>query len=246
MFGYDVVFLTGDSMLKQLALVVSLAAIGASASAADLPDYPFIHTTGTATTYVPPDVGEIDFEVLVTAPDAEAALAKMDERIAAIRAIVQAQAVAEGDFQARNVRRDARKDGTGVDVKCTIRINVRTLANWVAIVRPILAMPDLGGFITAFDVNDRDKIMAGLMADALKDARQKAEAMAAGIGRKLGPANAVTSGALRNLTTAMGLAASPQSYGQSVARREQQDGKDFLMIEAQKYAQPVDVIYRLK
>src|SRR3569832_1393615 len=121
MCDYDVAFLTGDSMLKQLALVVTLAACGASASAADLPDYPFIHTSGAATAYVPPDVGEIDFEVLITAADAETALAKMDERIAAIRAIAEAQAVAEGDFQARNVRRDARKDGTGVDVKCTVR-----------------------------------------------------------------------------------------------------------------------------
>jgi uncharacterized protein YggE len=247
MCGYHATFLTGDSMFKQLALIAALTSAGASASASGLPDYPFVHTTGSATTYQVPDVGEIDFELIVTDPNPEAALAQMDERVAAIRAIVQANAIAEGDFQVRNVRREQRKDNTGiVDIKSTVRINVRTLANWAIVVRPLLSMPNVQGLITAFDVTDRDKIMKELMGDAIKDARIKAESMAAGLGRKLGPASAVTSGQLKNLTTAMGLAATTPSYGGNTTRREQQDGKDFLMIEAQKYAQPVDIIFRLK
>jgi uncharacterized protein YggE len=236
-------------MLKHFALIVAIAAVGATAMASELPSYPFVHATGYSMTAVMPDVGEIDFEINVTDPNPEAAVALMEERVAAVRAIMQAQAVPEGDIQVRNVRKGERKDANGLVVgvvlRSTVRVTVRDLSKWALVVQPILNMPNTDSFFTAFDVNDRERITAELMVQALQDARKKAANMAVGVGRKLGDASAISSGQLKNITTAMGLAGSEQLGSRSTAQPSQ-TGKDFLMIEAQKFQQPVDVIFRLK
>lgn len=84
-----------------------------------------------------------------------------------------------------------------------------------------------------------------LMGEAIKVARRKAEAMAAGLGRKLGAASAATSGELKNLTRAMGLAPTDMRYSRSPSRADA-NRPDFLAIDILKLAQPVDVIFRLK
>jgi uncharacterized protein YggE len=232
-------------MIKRLACILALASLGAAASASNLPEYPFAHVTGSARSYVPPDIGEIDFEIIINDANPEVAQTLMEERIAAVRALLVAQSIPEGDIQTRNVRREMSKDASMYALKCTVRINVRDLTKWALVVQPLLNMPNLDGFMTAFVVSDREKIATELMAMAIKDARTKAVNIATGSGRKLGEVTAVTSGQLKNITTAMGLAPSADSFNRPPNRREQSN-KDFLMIEVQEFQQPVDVIFRLK
>lgn len=236
-------------MLKRFALIAIMSAFGATVSASDLPTYPFVHATGYSMTAVMPDVGEIDFEINVTDQNPDAAVVLMEERVAAVRAIMQEQSVPEDDLQVRNVRKGERRDANGlvigVVLRSTVRVTVRDLSKWALVVQPILNIPNTDGFFTAFDVNDREKITGELVVQALQDARMKAAKMAVGVGRKLGDANAVSSGQLKNITTAMGLAGSEQLGSRSTAQPSQ-TGKDFLMIEAQKFQQPVDVIFRLR
>ncbi len=236
-------------MLKRIALILAMTTFGATATAGELPNYPFVHATGYSMTIVPPDVGEIDFEINVTDANPEVAVSLMDARIAEVRAIMQAQSVPDGDIHIRNVRKGERRDANnlvvGVVLRSTVRITVRDLSKWAQVVQPILVMPNTDGFFTAFDINDREKVTAELMVQALHDARKKAVNMAAGVGRKLGEASAVSTGQLKNITTAMGLAGSEQLGSRSTAQPSQA-GKDFLMVEAQRFQQPVDVIFRLK
>ncbi|MES2128720.1 MAG: SIMPL domain-containing protein [Pseudomonadota bacterium] len=230
-------------MLKTLALALTFTACGASAS--NLPDYPFVHANGEANTYFIPDRGAIDFEILAYDPNPELARATVAERVAAVRKIMQELAVPDGDVETRDIRKEIRKGTTDYDIKCTVHINVRELARWREIVLPLLDMPNLDGFATSFDSSGRDKIVIELMGAAIKDAQRKAEAMALGVGRKLGAATAVTAGQLKNLSTSMGLVAADFNYTRATGKREL-DSKDFLTIDIQKMAQLVDVIFRLK
>ena len=236
-------------MLKKLAILAMFASTAALASASQLPDYPFIHANGAAATYVLPDIGEIDFEVSAFDPDPEAARAVVEARLAAIRTLMEEQGVPAGDMEARDVRKEIRKGDPNAtvpmyDIKCTLHITVRMLANWRAIVLPLLNMPNLDSFATDFGSSEKEKIEMKLMAEAIANARRKAEAMAAGLGRKLGPASAVSSGSLKNLGNAMGLV--PADFFGRAGQREQLSRKDFLSVDMLKMAQSVDVIFRIK
>lgn len=60
------------TMLVSL-LAPLLACLTTAVYASQLPDYPFIHAVGNAKVYVQPDIGEINFEVIVSDGDSEKA-----------------------------------------------------------------------------------------------------------------------------------------------------------------------------
>lgn len=237
-------------MFKKFAVLAMFASAAAFASASQLPDYPFVHANGFAALYVLPDIGDIDFQVSAYDADPEAARVVVEARIAAINTLAQEQGLQAPDVEIRDVRKVMRKAEPNAtapiyDIKCSVHIHVRKLANWRAIVQPLLDMPNLDSFATSFGATDKDKIEMNLMAEAIADARRKAEGMAAGLGRKLGPASAVSSGALKNLTNAMGLVQA-EYFARGAERREEVNRQDFLTFDILKMAQSVDVIFRFK
>lgn len=232
-------------MLKKVALVAALACVSFSACADGLPAYPFVHASGVGKTYVMPDIGEIDFEITVTDADPEAARKQVEARIEQIRALVLGLGL-EG-LDVRDVRKDIRKDGDPAvpryDLKCGVHIKVTDLTKWRDLVQPLIDMPNLDGFMTEFSATDMDKIETSLLGQAVKAARLRAEGMAAGFGKKLGPVMAVTSGQLANLTRAMGLSPTEQYYRSPA--REQVDKRDLLSVTVLKWSQPVDVVFKI-
>jgi uncharacterized protein YggE len=230
-----------------------LATIMWLAKANDLPAYPFVHVDGVGKVIVVPDIGEIDFDVSVTAPTAEQASAQVEARLAAVRAVLEQNGVALTDMNVLGVRKEKHKLAEGaapgselIDVKCVVTINVRELVKWSAVLAPLLDMADMEGFSVAFDTTEHERIESELVIEAVANARKKAEALLAGLGRKLGPVAGVTKGELKNLTRAMGLAASDaREYRASKAAVETDRGS-LLMINSLKLAQSVDVIFRIK
>jgi uncharacterized protein YggE len=241
-------------MLKRLALVSALTtavAITNPAGAAEFPDYPFIHTSGSGFAYANPDLGEIDFEISLFDADPQAASQAVEARIAAIRAVLNEASVGATDIDIRDVRRDIRKadpSQPGVvqyDLKCGVHIKIVDLAKWKAVVGPLLAMPNLDGFMVGFDSTRREQIEAELTAEALKTARRRAEGIANGVGRKLGAVSAVSTGELKNVTRAVGLGGAQNVAYRSPVRADPAR-EQMLMIIPMKMSQSVDVIYRFK
>jgi hypothetical protein len=105
-------------------------------------------------------------------------------------------------------------------------------------------MPNLDEFGASFDTTERNKVEADLLAEALRNARKRAEGIAAGVGRKLGAASGVTTGELRNVSRAMGMAASDMRPTPGVAVVS--DAASLRSVAVIKLLQPVDVIYSLK
>ncbi|MDL2357115.1 MAG: SIMPL domain-containing protein [Pseudomonadota bacterium] len=239
-------------MLKKILAAAAIALPAFATSASQLPDYPFIHVGGNGFAYVRPDVGEIDFEISAHNAEPEAARTLVEARIAEVRALVAGLALPEADVEIRDVRREIRKGdaaqsgGVQYDLKCGVHIKVADLSKWKALVSPLINMPNLDGFMTGFDASRREQLEAELMGEAIKAARLKGEAMAAGFGRKLGAIGGVSAGDLKNVTRAMGLAATDPLRSTRNAGRNEYDRDSLLMINTLKMSQSVDVIFRIK
>ncbi len=238
-------------MLKKIACLVVLAAAPMFAGASALPDYPFIHTSGVGFSYVMPDIGEIDFEILAVDADPEAARQLVESRIAQLRAVADSIGLAPDALEIRDVRRDIRKGETRADgaplysLRCGVHIKVKDLTKWPALMQPLIDMPNVDGFTTEFTVADREKVEMELLNEAIKVARKRGEGMAAGFGKKLGPAMAVTSGQLANLTRAMGLSPADRFATRSSGAAQSTSRSDLLLVTVLKWSQSVDVIFKV-
>jgi uncharacterized protein YggE len=237
-------------VFKKIAVIAGFALMP-YACASQLPEYPFIHVTGSASTYVVPDIGELDFEVVAADADPEAARATVEARIAELSALMEQQGLPLDDVQVRDMRQQIRKTepaaaAPAYEVKCTVHLTVRDLTKWGAIAGGLLAKPNVDNFYTDFGTSERDRIEADLTNEAISDARRRAEAMAAGFGRKLGLVTAVTAGALKNLTAAMGLVQADFANRQNSSNAKRTARSDLVNVTSMKFMQPVDVIFRIK
>lgn len=227
-------------------LLLAIAVLPLAAQAADLPAYPFIHTSGEGFVMLAPDLGEIDFDLSAGDADPAAAVALVAERAAQVRALLDG---VDASADIGNLRKEIRKPGPdgaeAYDIRSAVHIVVNDLGKWRDILQALLAMPNLDHLSTSFGRKDRLRAEAELTAVAVRDAQRRAEAMAAGIGKKVGPVSAMSSSQLRNLTHAVGLMPGdlyPRNRSVSVAPAD----KDFLAIEVLRWSQTVDVIFRIK
>ena len=237
---------------RLLACLLSASVLSMPALAADLPAYPFIHATGTAYSFVMPDLGDIDFEVAVFDPSPDTATAQVQDRIDEIRALLIEQGLAEAaaGIEVRDVRKEIRK-GAEQDpvnpqyvIKASVHINVADLSKWPAVMRPLLAMPNLDAFAVTFGATERIRLEEELMGEAVKDAQRKADAMARGFGKRVGAVAGISSDQLKNLGNAVGLV--PSDRFQRANSRQRQNPDDMLMVTVMKMGQTVDALFRIK
>lgn len=173
-------------------------------------------------------------------------LALASARAAEVRALLAGHGIGAG-FEIRDVRKELRQGAAAVDdIKCSAHIEVNGLAQWRPLVPALLDQPNVSAMSTSFKASQRAKIEMELMADAVKDARRKAEALATGFGKKLGSMTAVSSGQLKNLGSAVGLVTSNSYTYTDRALRNQRASRDFPMIGILTMARPVNMIFRIK
>lgn len=262
-----IIFFKGDPMLKMktrlraAALALSLAGGMATnaANASPVPDYAFVHVTGTAYTAILPDIATLDFEIVAADADPAAARAVLETRVGEVRALMQHLTLDPEDVVVREVRQTVRKGeqsqggaaaaGAPVyELRCDVKINVRNVSSWPALAGGLFGKPNLDGFASSFDSSAMDKTVDELVTQAVLDARRRAEVIAAAGGRRLGAMTGATPDAIKNLSTAMGLQRDefrmPRRAGAQVD--QQQDREQLMSIQAIKLQQPVDVIFRLE
>ncbi len=231
-------------MLKKLAVTLAVASCAAFApvQAADLPTYPFIHVNAGASLHVMPDTGEIDFEIVSTDADLEAAWKLVSERLEASRALLAQHGVAVDDISVQDLLRRPLKQGDtvqAIETRAAVHATVRDLEGWTALIQALMTLPNVESLAVAFSRSDADKIEAELVSQALGAARLKAQNIARGIGARLGPANGVALAPLKNLSNAIGLATDGRRYSPVSTPG------DPLLVTVRKLVQGVDVIYRI-
>lgn len=237
-------------MLIKFATALALAAFTLPAHAADMPAYPFIHVDGSAEIRLNPNVGEFDVEVSSLDTDPEAAWKTIEARLADIRTVLEQNCIPAEDYLVQDIARRTRKGDApvpgaapAIETTAAVHVTVRDLARWAAIVEPLAKMQNVTAFGVAFSHTDSEKIEAGLMADALANARKKAAQIARGVGRRLGQASGVATSPLKNMSNSFGLAT---DYPFARGARSAPDAVDYTLVASIRLAQNVDVIYRLQ
>ena len=245
--------LTMKTRLRAAALALSLATTG-MAAASPVPDYAFVHVTGTAFTAILPDIATLDFEIVAADADPAAARAVLETRVAEVRALMQHLTLDPEDVVVREVRQTVRKGeqsaagGPVYELRCDVKINVRNVTSWPALTGGLFGKPNLDGFASSFDSSTMDKTVDELVTQAVLDARRRAEVIAAAGGRRLGALTGATPDAIKNLSTAMGLQRDEFRMPRRAGAQEAQlpDREQLRSIQAIKLQQPVDVIFRLE
>lgn len=237
--------------MNKIFLASLFALLPLTSVAAELPSYPFIHVTGYGAAAVLPDVGTVEFEIAAQDPDPAAALQMVQARIEEIRVLMQQLGVAPADLIMRDIRREMKKteqSGAPIyDLRTSVKLTVKNLANWKMLVQPLLDKPNLDGFMTNFDSSERGKIEIELMGDAISTARRKADGIAAAFGRKVGAVSGVSTGELKNLTRAMNLSPTEfNNYRGNQERPPAADRAELVAVTSIKLQQTVDVIFRIK
>ncbi|UVW28024.1 SIMPL domain-containing protein [Massilia sp. H6] len=235
-------------LLTHLGAALLLAATALPCLGADLPSYPFIHVSAAASIGMRPDTGEIDFEIVSADADADSAWQQVTQQLEASRALFASHGIAPDDVNVQDILRRSRKTEVAgdaapqMDTRVALKVTVRNMEAWSAMMRSLMAMPKVESLAVAFSRSDRDKIEAELVTKALANARGKAQNMARGIGARLGAASGVSLGALKNLSNSMGMALEPNGRytdgGPDAAT-------DLTLVAAITLVQGVDVIYRI-
>jgi uncharacterized protein YggE len=235
-------------------LLAALALALPAARASSLPDYSFVHVSGTTARVELPDIATLDFEMVAVDADPAAARAVLEARVGEARELMQQLGIDAEDMAVREVRQTVRKEqqapagGPIYELRCDVHINVRNIANWQKLAGGLFGKPNLDSFAAAFDLSTMDKVNDEMVTEAMLDARHRAGVIAAAAGRRLGPVTAATPEALAKLGTAMGLEREefrmPRKAGNAGAgdmEREQ-----LMMVQTLKLRQSVDVIFRLE
>jgi uncharacterized protein len=218
--------------------------------ASPLPDYPFIHTRGSAVQHVVPDRGTLDFEIMARDPDAARAQDIVERRIDAVRALLAEVGLAEGDVEIRAVRKEMRA-GAGAaeapiyELRCDVRLRVDDLSKWGALTAPLTAMANVDGFSTAFSSSRREAIETELVNEAIQAALRRGQLVATGFGRKLGPVAGVTPGELKFLGGAMALAETANRFMPPDKSRQVKGATNLGAVDLITMMQSVDVVFRI-
>jgi uncharacterized protein YggE len=244
-------FLITLSSILTLTLTLTLTSAGAAAST--LPDYPFVHVSGSAFQGVMPDIAALDFEIVVVDADPVAGRAVLESRVGEVRALMQQLGLDADDAGVREVRQVLRKGegnapaGPQYELRCDVHINVRNVAAWPALAGGLFGKRNLDGFASSFDLSTMEQVTDELTAQAVGNARHRADAMAAGFGRRVGPVMGATAEGLKNLSTAMGLERDEFRSGRSGGKSGAADvsREQLLLVPALRLQQSVDVIFRL-
>lgn len=242
-------------MFKNILLACAMALASLATYASPLPDYPFIHAKGSAYVFAMPDMGEIDFDIRAEDAAPDAATAAVEARITEIQGRMAEQGLNADDVDVHSLQKTMAKSAQGdgnadtYSVKCSAHIVVRDLSKWREIMLLLLNMPNIDSLEANFSTTARAKLVQELMNNAFKDAQGNAEAMAAGFGKHAGAVTAISSGELKNVSTAVGLVPGDFYYTRMKEAEESHkpgDPNALLSITALKMFQSVDVVFRIK
>ncbi len=224
--------------------------LAAPAAAADLPSQPFVSTGGKAQAWLPPDIGELQFETGAQHTNAETAAATLDELSTAIGALLAEYGIAPDDIDSAELTKKTVALSTpgpdGADRAYSLgrhfRVQVRDLARWPDLVAALLARDHVDSLGVSFDRTDSDEVNRDLMTQAAGDARSNGALLAKSFGRQLGPAIAIARGPLDKIGPALlggaggGKPAVPRSPSTS----------SYAVPTAIPFGQSVTAVFRLK
>lgn len=238
--------------MKKSALMLLVLVLSGSVLAGTLPNFPLIHASGEASTFLPATVAEIDFELTELTGNPESTVDAIVADSNEVYAFLLSQQIAEIDIEAADVKRfvspveylDRDENAKKFRLLRSFHVVVRDLQRWNAIVAGLLKKPFLGNFSVRFGRHDLPQIQDDLVKRAAQDAKQNAQRLAQSFSVRLGSPSAISQVPIKNVATLMGLDGETK-LEEALADFKPQT-RDFSLPAYLKYHQKVNVIFKIK
>jgi uncharacterized protein YggE len=240
--------------MKQMIALLGLIAVTLFTQASPLPEYPFVFARGEAKTKLPPDIARVSYRIKAFDKISTNVLALMESCSLKTISILSTNGVKKEDVVGFEVEKDILRNYDkqsekeleiiGYDMSRRIEFTLRDLSKYEAIVSALLKMPNVSNIRTEFDRTDRDIVEEDLLADAVSDARRKAEVMAKGSHQRIKGLKAISQQGFNNLGEAFGFGSSKYEnlmYSTSGAQE-----KDLLFIPSTvEFQSSVVIVYEV-
>lgn len=180
--------------MNKTVVLILCCLMSISVVAADLPKFPFVVANGTAEKKIKPDMATIHLSILAFEKESDLALKTVNDTTTKVTEILTQHGVRKEQIEATDInktttrKRDAEFNGLeilGYEVSRSMTVKLDNLAQYSDIMGNIIATNNVSGVRADFDVSNRKAVEAELAAIAGADAREKANAMANGLGTKV-------------------------------------------------------------
>ena len=181
-------------------LVILLGAVG-MADAQAISGAPYLAVRGNAVEEVVPDRFPLELTLKETSLDAAATQAKIEKLASDVLAVADGMQVAEEDITVSNLSispdyeyddKTEKQIFLGNTYQREIKLRFHTLDKMRAFIAALPSNKTLHLDTGVFGTSRSDEIRRGLLQKAIENARKTAEALAAGVGRKLGAVHTIS------------------------------------------------------
>ncbi len=234
-------------------LIAAITTFAIKAQASPLPDYPLVFAMGSAETQLKPDICVVAFRITIRDEDPTNALTHVEQRSVEALAILANSGVKPEDVVGYEINKDRvrnypnrdRLEFLGYEMTRRIEFTLRDLAQYETILSSLLKTPDVVDIRTSFDRTDRNEIESRLLAEAVADARAKAELMAAGSQQRIVRLRAISQSGFYNLAERFGLG--NVQYDSVMRSMRSPEKRELLFVPATiEFANSVSLIYEIE
>lgn len=180
--------------MNKIVVLILSCLISLSATAADLPNFPFVVANGTAEKKIKPDMATVHLSIMAFEKESDLALKTVNLTTTQVGDILTKHGVRKENIEATDInksttrRRDPEFNALeilGYEVTRSMTIKLDNLAQYPEIMGNLISTNNVSGVRADFDISNRKAVEAELIAMAGADAREKATAMADGLGSKI-------------------------------------------------------------
>lgn len=178
----------------RLVLLSLLLCISQPIFAKNLPDFPFVVTTGSAERSVKPDIATIRILVLVFHKDSAVALQQVAETSSKLTSLLRQLKIPLNALEASDLEKEVKRQRGesyddlqvfGYEMSRTFTLQLTQLEHYPELADELLKLNHISGLYTRFDSSLREQLEAELVIAAAKDAAKQAERMAQSLGNKI-------------------------------------------------------------
>lgn len=241
--------------MNKMFVLLGLITMTSFTQASPLPDYPFVFARGEAKTKLAPDITRVSYRIKAFDKISTNVLALMESCSLKTIAILSANGIKKEDIVGYEVEKDILRNYDkvsekeleiiGYNMSRRIEFTLRDLSKYEAIVSALLKTPNVADIRTGFDRTDRDIVEEDLLADAVSDARRKAEVMAKGSHQRIKGLKAISQQGFSNLGEAFGFGS--RKYDNIMYSTSGAQDKDLLFIPSTvEFESSVVLLYEIE
>jgi uncharacterized protein YggE len=201
--------------VKKIIVLLCLITVVPVAQAAPLPDYPFVFARGEAEAKLAPDIARVSYRIKAFDKISTNVLTAIEAGSLETLAVLATNGVKKEDVVGFEIEKDTIRtrdretykelEIVGYNMNRRIEFTMRDLSKYEPIISHLLKTPNVADIRTEFDRIDRTRVEEKLLADAVSDARHKADLMAKGSQQRIKGLKAISQQGFYNLGETFGL-----------------------------------------